>query len=183
MAIKDGDLFVGIDWSTGEQAVWMQREDGRVVGERNVAYTGDALSAFCAELRDLVGGEPERVHVAIETPHGAVVDMLLDQGFSVFVINPKQLSRFRERFTTAGAKDDRRDARVLADSLRTDRRAFRRLAPEAPEIVELREWSRMAEELKRERVALSNQLREQLRRYYPQMLELTADIWKDPTPC
>jgi hypothetical protein len=39
----------------------------------------------------------------------------------------KQLDRFRDRFTVAGAKDDRRDAHVMADSLRTDRHAFRRL--------------------------------------------------------
>ena len=30
-------------------------------------------------------------------------------------INPKQLDRLRDRFSVAGAKDDRRDAYVLAD--------------------------------------------------------------------
>src|SRR5204863_9464647 len=48
--------------------------------------------------------------------------------------NPKQLDRFRDRFTVAGAKDDRRDAHVLADSLRTDRHAFRRLSNDEPVI-------------------------------------------------
>ena len=61
---------------------------------------------------------------------------------AVFAINPKQLDRFRDRFTVAGAKDDRRDAHVLGDSLRTDRRAFRLLAVDDPTIIELREWSR-----------------------------------------
>jgi hypothetical protein len=32
----------------------------------------------------------------------------------------KQLDRFRDRYSVAGAKDDKRDAMVLADSLRTD---------------------------------------------------------------
>ena len=40
----------------------------------------------------------------------------------------RQLDRFRDRFTVAGAKDDRCDAHVLGDSLRTDRHAFRRLS-------------------------------------------------------
>jgi len=31
-------------------------------------------------------------------------------GFVVHAINPKQLDRFRDRFSPAGAKDDRRDA-------------------------------------------------------------------------
>jgi hypothetical protein len=34
----------------------------------------------------------------------------------VHSIHPKQLDHFRDRFTAAGAKDDRRDAHVLADS-------------------------------------------------------------------
>jgi len=48
--------------------------------------------------------------VAIEVPHGPVVDALIDRGFVVYAINPKQLDRLRDRFSVAGAKDDRRDA-------------------------------------------------------------------------
>ena len=94
-------------------------------------------------------------------------------------INPKQLDRFRDRFTVAGAKDDRRDAQVLADSLRTDRHAFRRLSNDEPVIVKLREWSRMADDLQQERTRLASRLREQLWRYYPQMLELADDLAAD----
>ena len=38
----------------------------------------------------------------------------MERGFTVHSINPKQLDRFRDRISPAGAKDDRRDARVLA---------------------------------------------------------------------
>jgi transposase len=129
--------------------------------------------------------------VAIEMPHGPVVEMLLEHGFAVFAINPKQLDRFRDRFTAAGAKDDSRDALVLGDSLRTDRKAFRKLATDNPTVIELREWSRITDELQQERTRLANRLRQQLWRYYPQMAELTDDVgdewflalWhKVPTP-
>ncbi|MGE3880224.1 MAG: transposase [Planctomycetota bacterium] len=83
---------------------------------------------------------------------------------------------FRDRFTAAAAKDDRRDAHVLADSLRTDPRAFRRLSADEPLVIELREFSRMHEEISRERVQLTNRLREQIRRYFPAFL----DVAKDP---
>jgi len=53
-----------------------------------------------------------RVAVAIEVPRGAIVELLVERGFQVFAINPKQLDRFRDRHTVAGAKDDRRDAFV-----------------------------------------------------------------------
>jgi len=110
---------------------------------------------------------PEDVAVAIETPHGPIVEALMDRGIAVFAINPKQLDRFRDRFSPAGAKDDRRDALVLFSSLRTDRHCFRRVEALDPTVVELREWSRMAEELKQERVRLTNRVRQQLWRYYP----------------
>jgi hypothetical protein len=47
---------------------------------------------------------------------------------------------------------------------------FRKLSIAEPLIVELREWSRIDEELKVERLRLANRLRDQLWRYYPQML-------------
>jgi transposase len=101
-----------------------------------------------------------------------VVETLLERGFKVYSINPKQLDRFRDRFTVAGAKDDRRDADVLGSSLRTDRKAFRALEPADPEIVELREWTRMADEHMRDLRRYMGRLREQLQRYFPAFLAL-----------
>ncbi len=124
----------------------------------------------------LAQSEPELVQVAIEVPHGPVVESLLNRGFQVHSINPRQLDRFRDRFSPAGAKDDSRDAHVLADALRTDPRCLRRLEPLDPLLVELREWSRIAEELTRLRTRLSHRLRDQLWRYYPQFLDLDSDL-------
>ena len=92
------------------------------------------------------------VAVAIEVPHGPVVDALMDRGFVVHAINPKQLERLRDRVSLAGAKDDRRDARVAAGGLRTDPHLFRPVEAGDPAVIALREWSRLAEELQQERV-------------------------------
>ena len=183
--------FVGIDWATRQHQICVLEGDGEVVAERQVDHSGAGIADLCAWLHELSGGHPERVHAAIEMPHGAVVEMLLEREVQVYAINPKQLDRFRDRFTVAGAKDDRRDARVLADSLRTDRRSFRQLQVQAPPVIELREWSRLTAELQEERNGLINRMREQLRRYYPQLIELGGDLgagwvlelWeKAPTP-
>jgi len=99
-----------------------------------------------------------------------------ERGFNVYAINPKQLDRFRDRFSPSGAKDDSRDAEVLADALRTDMRAFRKLALAEPLLIELREWSRMTEDLTAERNRLANRMREQLWRYFPAMLDLEDDV-------
>jgi transposase/transposase IS116/IS110/IS902 family protein len=87
------------------------------------------------------------------------VETLVERGCHVYALNPKQLDRFRDRFTVAGAKDDRRDAFVLAASLRTDRPAFRRVRLDDPLIIELREYSRMDDDLRDELARLANRLR------------------------
>jgi hypothetical protein len=144
-------IFVGVDRATTAHQVCVLGPDGVVLEEFSIPHSGEGLALLCARLLEHVDGVPAAAWVAIEVPHGAVVETLLERGFVVHSINPKQLDRFRDRFTVAGAKDDRRDALVLADSLRTDSRRYRRLQVDDPRIIELREWSRMGDELQSER--------------------------------
>src|SRR5260370_2749336 len=85
------------------------------------AHTGDAIAAFAQWLHEVAGDEPGQVAIAIEIPRGAGVETLVERGFHVYAITPKQLDRFRDRHNVAGATDDRRDAFVLGDSVRTER--------------------------------------------------------------
>ena len=167
--------FAGLDWGSATHQACLLDEAGTVVGERAFAHGGAGLAALCDWLVSLAG-DPGSVAVAIEVPHGPVVDALLDRGFAVYAINPKQLDRLRDRISVAGAKDDRRDARVAAAGLRTDPHLFRRVLAGDPSVIELREWSRLADELQQERVRLSNRIRQQLWRYYPQLLEVSDDV-------
>jgi transposase len=184
-------LYVGIDWATQAHRVVVVDGERRVLVERAVRHGAIELESLATELSELAGGVPSNVAVGLETPRGAVVDTLLARGVHVFAINPKQLDRFRDRYTVAGAKDDRRDATVLATALVTDQDAFRRLQPEHPLVIELRELSRLEDDLQQEARRLSNRLLEQLHRYFPQLLQLVpaADepwLWalleRAPTP-
>jgi len=119
-------------------------------GERAIAHEAVALHALIEWLTRLARGEPARVAGALEVPRGAVVDPRLARGFHVVALNPKQLARFRDRDTVAGAKDARRDASVLAPALATAQPAFRPREPADPLISELREWSRVEDERREE---------------------------------
>ena len=168
--------FAGVDWASENHHVYLMDGNGKRLGERQFRHGGAGLAEMADWLIATSGGAPSMIHVAIEVPHGPIVETLLERGFNVYAINPKQLDRFRDRFSPAGAKDDSRDAEVLGDALRTDMRAFRKVVLAEAILVELREWSRMADDLATDKNRLANRLREQLWRYYPQMLELDADI-------
>jgi transposase len=171
--------FVGIDWASQTHQACLIDAGGKIIGERAFAHSGAGLAELRIWLLTMTAAEPAVITVAIEVPHGPIVEMLLERGFQVYAVNPKQLDRFRNRFSVAGAKDDRRDAHVLADSLRTDRHCFRRLAAEDAMVIELREWSRMTEDLQQKRNRLANRMREQLWRYYPQALTVCDDLAAD----
>jgi Transposase len=123
-----------------------------------------ALTAFAQWLHEIAGGDPGQAAIAIEVPRGVVVETLVEHGFHLYAINPKQLDRFRDRHSVAGAKDDRGDAFVLSGSLRTDRARFRRIRLDVPLVIQLRELSRVDEDLGHEANRLTNRLREQLHR-------------------
>jgi transposase len=177
MSDEELQWFVGVDWGKEKHQVCVVDEKGRVLGERGFAHSAAGLASQAEWIRSFT--DSSAIGVAIETPNGPVVEGLLERGFAIFAVNPKQLDRFRDRFTVAGAKDDRRDAHVLADSLRTDRVAYRRVRVENPLVIQLRECSRMLDELQQERVRLVNRLHAQLWRYYGQLVEMTDDVAAD----
>ena len=156
--------LLGIDWGSAAHELCLLDVSGAICGTRSVAHTAVAVREAVQWVCERTGVAPEEIAIAIETPRGALVDTLIEQGFVVFAINPKQLDRFRDRFTAAGAKDDARDAHVLADALRTDRRAFRPVRPDDPQVIHLREVCRMMEDLQDEERRLANRLRDQLYR-------------------
>jgi transposase len=169
--------YAGVDWASESHYVWLADRDGRRLGERSFKHAGDGLAEMVGWLLKTSGAaDCSQVDVAIEVPHGPVVETLIERSFNVWVLNPKQMDRFRDRYSVAGAKDDSRDAKVMASALRTDPHCCRRLAVSDPIIIELREWSRIAEDLAAERTSLVNRLRQQLWRYFPAFLELEGDL-------
>ena len=166
--------YVGIDWADDSYQVCKVDQNGGGRQEKAFEHSGDGIRVCINWLLELAGGDASTIAVAIEVPHGAMVESLIENNIAVFAINPKQMDRFRDRFTVSGARDDRLDALVMADSLRTDQVCFHRVELNEPAIVRLRELTRMEQNLQADSIQLANQLRELLRRYYPQMLALSS---------
>ena len=166
-------FFVGVDLGSERHQVQAIDAQGKELAGRSVEHGGAGVRDLLEWLAQVTqGAHAERVAIAMEVPRGAIIDALLERGYSVFSINPKQLDRFRDRFSMAGAKDDRRDARVLAHSVRTDGPHFRRLHSDDPRIVRIRELSRGEEALGQDLRRHANQLWSFLQRYFPAVLRL-----------
>lgn len=165
-------FFVGIDWATESYQVCVLDPEQRIIAEKTVEHSGVGIAQFVDYLQKLAAGEPSCIAVSIEVPRGALVETLVERQFAVYSLNPKQMDRFRDRHTVAGAKDDSRDALVLADSLRTDRHLFHRVRLDDPLVIRIRELSRTEQDVQQEQVRAGHQLRDLLRRYFPQMIEL-----------
>ena len=167
------EYFVGIDWGAEKHRVCLMDRHGVIRDQRWVEHSGRSLAEFVDWLRQQTYQAPQILAAAIEIPRGAIVETLVEHGFRVFSLNPKQLDRFRDRYSPAGAKDDSRDAFVLADALRTDMHCFHAVRLDEPAMIRLRELSRLEDEIGEEFNRAANRLRDQLHRFFPQLLQLS----------
>jgi transposase len=165
------DVTAGIDWARDDHAACIVDGRGRKVAATMVEHTTAGLREMIAFLGRHGVGE-----VAIERPDGPVVDTLLAAGLVVVVISPNQVKNLRGRYGSAGNKDDRFDAYVLADTLRTDRARLRPLVPDREDTLALRRACRARKDLVKHRVAAANQLRAHLRNVLPAAVGLFRDL-------
>jgi transposase len=164
-------VTAGIDWASADHAVAIVDSAGVTRQRFSVAHRGAELRQLVRRLR-----RAGVLEVAIERPDGPVVDALLEAGLQVFVIAPNQIKNLRSRYGQAGNKDDRFDAYVLADVLRTDRARLRPLTRDSEQTITLRMTVRARQDLVTTRVAVANQLRAHLQTTLPGVIGLFRDI-------
>jgi len=166
-----GGLTAGLDWDKDDHVVCVLNSAGEVRDRFGVEHSRAELSALLRRLAELGCHE-----VAIERPDGPVVDALLGAQLTVVVISPNQVKNLRLRYGSAGNNDDRFDAYVLADTLRTDRARLHVLTPDSPATVTLRATCRARKDLVNTRVAVANQRRAHLQTTFPAGALLFADV-------
>jgi transposase len=126
-------VTAGVDWAKDDHAVCVTGDQGEVLERFAVRHDAAGLREMGARL--LRAGA---LRVGIERGDGPVVETLLGAGLAVFVIPPGQVKNLRSRYGSAGNKDDRFDAYVLADVVRTDARRLRPLERDSEQTTALR---------------------------------------------
>src|SRR6202042_1223901 len=152
----------GIDWASEKHDVLIEDPAGEELLAATFAHSEDGISGLCAAL---AGFEVDLG--AVERPDGLLVDRLLEAGVRVLALHPNQVKAARDRFRASGGKSDRFDRFVLCELARTDSHRFRVLEPDSDQTKALRALTRARENLVGARVALANQLRAELERFWP----------------
>lgn len=161
----------GLDWAKDDHRVCVVDETGERLIDRSYPMSDEGLDLLCRGLVEAGCGR-----VAIERPDGIVVDRLLGAGIGVMPIHPNQVKAARARFRPGGGKSDSFDAYVLAELARTDHHRFRLLVPDSDETRALRALTRARADLVAHRVALANQLRDQLERFWPGAAVIFSEV-------
>ena len=92
-------LFVGDDWAEDHHDVELQDEQGRVLARARLPEGIAGITRLHALIGQFAGPDTEPVEVAvgIETDRGLWVTALRAAGYTVYAVNPRQVSRYRER--------------------------------------------------------------------------------------
>jgi transposase len=161
----------GVDWAKDTHDVVVQDADGSEIWAATVTHDERGIDRLCRRLSEL-----QVQRVAIERPDGLLVERLLDAGLVVLPMHPNQVAAARPRFRASGGKSDRFDATVLCELARTDSHRFRALSPDSDQTKALRALTRGREVLVEQRVALTNQLRAELERFWPGAIGIFSDL-------
>jgi len=164
-------IFVGNDWAQDHHDVCVIDAEGSILAESRFDEGIEGLTKF----HDLMGGfvsDPGDVVIGVETDRGLWVEALLAAGYQVYAVNPKSVSRYRDRLGVSGAKSDRGDAKVLADMVRTDRHLHRQVAGDSDLGHDIKLVARVHQTLIWDRLRHVNRLRAALREFYPQAVAM-----------
>lgn len=171
-------LLVGDDWAEDHHDVELVDDDGRRLARARLPEGVEGIARLHALIAEHLPEDLDStaVKVGIETDRGPWVGALVAAGYEVFAINPLSAARYRERYSTSGAKSDAGDAHVLAEIVRLDRAHHRPVAGDSDLAEATKLLARQHQTLiwTRQRTVL--QLRATLLEFFPQALQAFPDL-------
>ena len=168
-------IFVGNDWAEDHHDIHVMNEAGKKLAARRLPEGVAGVSAFHTLIAQHAQ-DPQEVDIGIETDHGLWVASLVAAGYRVYAVNPKAVSRYRDRHHVGGSKSDAGDAKVLADLVRTDAHNHRLVAGDSDQVQGIKVLARAQQSMVWLRTRESNRLRNALREFYPAALVAFEDL-------
>lgn len=171
------EIFCGIDWAEKHHDIAIVDAAGRLLAKRRITDDLAGFTALSALLAEHSGAEQfTPVSIGIETDRGLLVAALRAAGHRVYPINPRAVSRYRDRHGVSGAKSDPADALLLAQIMRTDREAHRPMPDDSEQAGAVRVLARAHQDAVHARQQTANRLRSLLREFFPTALQAFPDL-------
>jgi transposase len=174
--------LIGLDWADQTHALCLYDCATGHYEASTLAHTPEAIARFAQSLRTRFAGRP--VALCLEQAKGPLLSALLAYDFIVlYPVNPATAARYRHTFKTSRAKDDASDARICLELLLHHRDKLTPLLcddPQTRQLAQLLQHRRGAVDL---RTLLTNMLRDALKSYYPQALQLAGQDLFAPLAC
>lgn len=167
-------VFCGIDWSERHHDVALVNQDGTLIAKRRIGESVEDFAELLTLLAEAGDSAEEPIPVAIETSRGLLVAALRATGRAIYAINPMAVSRYRERHCVSRKKSDHIDAMTLANILRTDAHAHRKLPADSELAHAITVLARAAQDAIWRRTKAIQELRALLREFYPGFLAAFA---------
>ncbi len=162
-------LLIGIDWADENHAYHLVAPHGKVCAG-NFDQDPQAIADWIAKWRKQFPGC--QIEICLETSRGALINSLLEHQLTIYPINANALANYRKAFAHGGGKNDPVDAKLICQFLTHYRDQLKPLNPDQPLARELRSLARDRRNLVDQRTALSNELTNQLKQYFPAILRL-----------
>ena len=162
--------FVGIDWADQKHDVCVVDSNGKSSHEV-IEHSAEAIDAWVSQILEKANGLP--IAIILEQSRGALIHALMfRENVVLFPVNPKQFVRYRESFSSAGSKDDKSDAKLLARMLFERHRQMRAWRPDDEQTRLLNRLCATRRQMVNERTRLAQQLLDQVKSYFPELLSI-----------
>jgi hypothetical protein len=168
-------IYVGVDWAEAHHDVYVAGAEGHRLAKGRLPEGVEGIARF-HELVSAYAEQPGDVVIGIETDRGLFVAALVGAGYQLYAVNPMSTSRYRDRYSTSGAKSDAGDAQVLSDVVRTDRHNHRQVAGDSEGVEAIKVLARAHQSMVWSRGRQTNLLRSTLREFYPAALAAFEDL-------
>lgn len=160
--------FVGIDWADQKHDIALRALSSQAKLEHHrIESQPEALADWVLELRERFSPQG-KILICLEQSRGALIHFLMGYDcFELYPINPKQLDNYRKAFHPSGAKDDPSDAELLCQFVSLH---HEQLHPWRPDDEQTRKLALLCQKRRQAidaRTALSNQLKSELKQYFP----------------
>lgn len=162
-------LVVGIDWSNSKHQVCVFA-DGSTKNFQ-IAGSASAHQELIDQLQQTAGEKP--IEICVEKSRVSLVYRLsLEPRITLYLVDPKQAARYRESFTSSGAKADPTDAWYLAKMLEERKGQLRAFRPNDKNTRKIQQLCHLRRRLVDNRTKVVQQLTCQLRMYFPLVFDL-----------